>query len=258
VRSENEWYCVWPTCLFPLFEVLPGGLFGLLGRLLVGLAQLGGLLLLLLGRGLGGSLHLVRLLLLGRSHWLCGRVRSPVDRSTLLGQSSGLFVRLDALDARVRGEHLVDEGSQPNIVLLLSSGTLRLVLLLGKSLVVSGVGTLVDLLVVPLERSPRIKVVPEVVEPFDLLLARVRSAEFGHGLNFGESRFADEDRAKDLGVFVGRHGFRRGHLVFDVPVDRVELPSSLVVGEGLVRCTSARDVRGMFSTAANAHPSGCT
>lgn len=98
----------------------------------------------------------------------------------------------------------------------------------------SRVGTLVDLLVVPLERSPRVKVVPKVVEPFDLLLAGVGTAKLGDGLDLGEPGLSDKDRAKDFGVLVGGDGLGVGDLVLDVPVDRVELSSSLGVGQGLV------------------------
>lgn len=124
------------TRLLPLLQVLPRGLLGLLRGLSLGLARLGGLLLLFLGRGLLGLLGLLSRLLLGRAHRL-GRTAVGHTGAALLGRSSGLLLGLDSLDSRVRGQDLVDEGSQSDVVLLLSSRSLRLVLLLGESLVVS-------------------------------------------------------------------------------------------------------------------------
>lgn len=58
------------------------------------------------------------------------------------------------------------------------------------------VRALVDLLVVPLERAPRVEVVPEVVEALDLLLGRGVGAERGDGLLLGEATLELKDGAE--------------------------------------------------------------
>lgn len=125
------------THLFPLFQVLPSCLLGLFRSFLVRLAQLGSLLLLLLGSSLGSSLGLVGLLLLSSRKRFVG---CSIGGSTLLCQSSGLFVGLDSLDSGVRSQNFVDESSESDIVFLLPSCSLRLVLLFRESLVVSAKG----------------------------------------------------------------------------------------------------------------------
>ena len=98
----------------------------------------------------------------------------------------------------------------------------------------SRVGTLVDLLVVPLERPPRVKVVEEVVESLDLLFAGVGIAKAGDRLGLGESTLSNEDRTEDLGVLIRGDSLGVGDFVLNVPVDRVELTSTLLVGKCLV------------------------
>lgn len=106
----------------------------------------------------------------------------------------------------------------------------------------------------PLERPPRVKVVEKVVESLDLLFARVGIPKVRDRLNLGESAFTGEDRAKDLGVLVGGDGLRVRNLVLNVPVDGIELTSSLLVGESLVGYCQRCQVPLFMPT----HPSGYT
>jgi hypothetical protein len=93
---------------------------------------------------------------------------------------------------------------------------------------------------VPLKAPPRIKVVPEVVEALDFLLARILTAKAGDGLDLGEAGFARKDGREGGTVLASGDGGGVGDRVFDGFVDRVELASALGVGEGLVGCGSAR------------------
>lgn len=121
------------THLLPLLQVLPGSFLGLLGGLSVTLAGLQSLLLGLLLVCLILLLLVFELLLFSSAQWLCGTTCS----STLLGASSSLLLGLDPLDSRVVGEDIVHELTETSAVVLLSPSTLRLVLLLGESLLVS-------------------------------------------------------------------------------------------------------------------------
>ena len=73
----------------------------------------------------------------------------------------------------------------------------------------SRVGSLVNLLVQPLEAPPAVKVVPEVVESFDLLLGGIVVAKAGDRLGLGEARIEVEDvgegleEIKVLALYVG-------------------------------------------------------
>lgn len=91
----------------------------------------------------------------------------------------------------------------------------------------------------PLERTPRVKVVPEVVEALNLSLASVGSTELGDGLDVGETALANKDGAEYLAVLVGRNSLRVRDSVRDVPVDRVELPAALRVRELVERLLDA-------------------
>lgn len=119
----------------------------------------------------------------------------------------------------------------------------------------SRVAALVDFLVQGLKASPRVKVVPKVVEGLYLVLGRIHRAKARHGLLLGEPGFPRKDRAKDVAVFLGRDGLGVGNVVFDRRVDRVELTSSLGVEQGLeslldalekVVVVCARRARGLF------------
>lgn len=71
----------------------------------------------------------------------------------------------------------------------------------------------------PLETSPRVKVVEEVVEALDVLFGGVEVTKLGNGLDFGESTLTSKE-----GVGLGTELFRRklleiGNFVVDVPVD---------------------------------------
>jgi hypothetical protein len=105
---------------------------------------------------------------------------------------------------------------------------------------------------VPLERTPRVKVVPEVVEALDLLLGSVRSAKLGNGEDVGETALADKDGRVRLAVLVGSNLLGVGNVVGNVPVGRVELAALLGVGEVLVGLGLV-----LFGTV-KTHPSGCT
>lgn len=93
--------------------------------------------LLLLSRLLG-NLLLLSSLLLSLLLLLCVQDGlAAVGALVLLGVSSSFLLGSDSLDSGVVGEHTVDELSDSDVVLLLASGSLGLVLLLGVSLLVS-------------------------------------------------------------------------------------------------------------------------
>lgn len=93
---------------------------------------------------------------------------------------------------------------------------------------------LVDLLVIPLKAPPRIKVIPEIVEPFDFFLAGIVPTKTRYRLSLRESRLSGENRSEGGAELVSGKGPEIGYGIFDGPVDRVELTSTLGVGEGLV------------------------
>jgi hypothetical protein len=99
---------------------------------------------------------------------------------------------------------------------------------------------LVGLFVVPFERPPTVKVVPSIVKALDFLLGGIVSTESRHRLSLGESGFPSKDGCDGVAVFLGWDGLEVWDLVFNVPIDRVELTSSLGVGQCLVGCLSAR------------------
>jgi len=87
---------------------------------------------------------------------------------------------------------------------------------------------------VPFEGPPTVKVVPSIVESFDFLLGSVVSTESRHGLSLGEPGLSSKDGGDGLAVFLGGDGLEVGDFVFNVPVDGIELTSSLGVGQCLV------------------------
>jgi hypothetical protein len=107
---------------------------------------------------------------------------------------------------------------------------------------------------VPFERPPTVKVVPSIVESFDFLLGSIVSTESRHGLGLGESSLSGKDGCDGLAVFLGGDRLEVGDLVFNVPVDGIELTSSLGVGQCLVGYLSAAIV----FRAKRTYPSGCT
>jgi hypothetical protein len=125
----------------------------------------------------------------------------------------------------------------------------------------SGVGqgdirirSLIGLFVVPFERPPTVKVVPSIVESFDFLLGSIVSTESRHGLGLGEPGLSSKDGCDGLAVFLGGNRLEVGDLVFNVPVDGIELTSSLGVGQCLVCCMSAVTIGRVVNT----YPSGYT
>lgn len=98
------------------------------------------------------------------------------------------------------------------------------------------VGAFVGLLVPPLERPPRVELVPEVVEALDLLLGAGVVSELGNGLSLGEPTLSLEDGAESGDVLSGGDRNGVGDGVLDLPVNRVELSPSIKAGERLVGC----------------------
>lgn len=172
----------------------------------------------------------LELLLLGSAQLL----RGTNGTTLLLSFTGSLLLGLDPLDTGVKSKDRVNKLTETGVVLLLTSGSLRLVLLLSESLVVTRVGTLVDLLVVPLETSPRVEVVEEVIEALDVLFGGVEVTELGNGLDFGETAFTSKEGIGLGTELFGRKFLEVGNFVVDVPVDRVELTSTLGVGKGLM------------------------
>lgn len=107
----------------------------------------------------------------------------------------------------------------------------------------------------PFETPPTVKVVPSIIEPFDFLLGSVISTERRHRLGLGESSLSSKDGSDGLAVFVGGDRLEVGDLVFDVPIDRVELTSSLGIGQCLIGYTSAA---GQPKKTRGTYPSGYT
>jgi len=118
--------------LLPLFQVLPGGFLCLLGGLSITLASFQSLLLGLLLLGFLLLLLFLCLLLLGSAQWL-----SSSGSTSLLGGSSGFLIGLDPLDPGIVGEDIINKLSESGGIILLSPCSLRFVLLLGESLLVS-------------------------------------------------------------------------------------------------------------------------
>ena len=114
--------------------------------------------------------------------------------------------------------------------------------------------TLIGLFVVPFERPPTVKVVPSIVESFNFLLGSIVSTESRHGLSLGEPGLSSKDGCNGLAVFLSGDGLEVGDLVFNVPVDGIELTSSLGVGQCLVGCLSAVFMDRVMRT----YPSGYT
>jgi len=114
--------------------------------------------------------------------------------------------------------------------------------------------TLIGLFVVPFERPPTVKVVPSIVESFDFLLGSIVSAESRHGLSLGEPSLSGKDGCNGLAVFLGGDGLEVGNLVFNVPVDGIELTSSLGIGQCLVGYLSVTVAISQVET----YPSGYT
>jgi len=104
-------------------------------------------------------------------------------------------------------ESHINETSEFGDIFLLSARSLGFIFLLGISFiiaaVIAGVGirhievsitkripiaTLVNLLIQPLETSPTVKVVPEIIKSLHLLLGRINVAETRDRLGLGESR----------------------------------------------------------------------
>ena len=99
--------------------------------------------------------------------------------------------------------------------------------------------TLIGLFVVPFERPPTVKVVPSIVESFDFLLGSIVSTESRHGLGLGEPSLSSKDGCDGLAVFLGGDGLEVGNFILNVPIDRVELTSSVGVSQCLVGYSSA-------------------
>jgi hypothetical protein len=233
--------------LLPLLQVLPSGFLCLLGGLSITLAGFQSLLFSLLLLGFLLLLLVLCLLLLGSAQWL-----SSSRSTSLLGGSSGLLIGLDPLDSGIVGENIINKLSESGRIILLSPCSFRLVLFLGESLLISTVisahahykrrkrdiriRSLIGLFVVPFERPPTVKVVPSIVESFDFLLGSIVSTESRHGLGLGEPCLTGEDGCDGLAVFLGGNRLEVGDLVFNVPVDGIELTSSLGVGQCLVCC----------------------
>ena len=89
----------------------------------------------------------------------------------------------------------------------------------------------------PLKAPPRVKVVPKVVKAFNVLLAGVRVTEWSDGLNSRETTFTRKDGRDDGAEVLSGDGLEVGYLIFDVPVNRVELASAVTVGKGLMGWT---------------------
>jgi len=236
--------------LLPLLQVLPSGFLCLLGSLSITLASFQSLLLSLLLLGFLLLLLVLCLLLLGSAQWL-----SSSRSTSLLGSSSGFLVGLDPLDSGIVGENIINKLSKSGRIILLSPCSFRLVLFLGESLLISTVisahahykrdrgdiriRSLVGLFIVPFERPPTVKVVPSIVESFNFLLGSIVSTESRHRLSLGEPGLSSKDGCDGLAVFLGGDGLEVGNLVLNVPVDGIELTSSLGVGQCLVCCMSA-------------------
>jgi hypothetical protein len=207
--------------LLPLLQVLLSCLPGLFGS--------GALLLVLSLLGLVGLLLLLQLfqlglfsgLALGEGHGLSTCSGTGFTGSSLLSFPGGLFFLPESLDSGVGSENHVDHLTDTGVVLLLGTSTLGLVLLFLISLLVttanaqsqeekatisktvfstliplvqddSRIASLVDLLVPHLERPPAVKVVPEVVELFDIVLFGIVVPEAWYGLGLAESGFSGE------------------------------------------------------------------
>jgi hypothetical protein len=106
-----------------------------------------------------------------------------------------------------------------------------------------------DILVKVLESSPRVKVVPEVVEVLDVLAGAVLVAELGDGLGLAEAALGLEDVAPEfvevalLGLLLAR-GLDLGGLV-----DGIELAALDGVAEDLVGALDALEEVVVFVTA---------
>lgn len=178
----------------------------------------------------------------------------------LLGLPSLLLFLFDSLNTRVQGKRQVDQLTETGSVLLLPTSTLRLVLLLCVSLIItatnrqhtfealstqtsSPVTTFINLLIHVLEAPPTIKVVPEIVERVDILLGIVDITQHRHRLNFAESRFTFEDGHKfleEIGIWVLRALYLLfcGDVLLEgliVWVNGVELPAALWMRQNLRR-----------------------
>ena len=193
--------------------LLCGVLGGLLCLLRVGLGCLLSLLLLLCEAGL---LFLCLGCLLGES----GGFGFAFEALLVL---LGVLFLLELLDALVQTETLVDHLAQTLVVLGLSLLAGVVVLALDVTLLVTVLVVIRNILVEVLKGSPRVKVVPEVVEVLDVLASAVLIAELGDGLGLAEAALGLEDVAPQF-VEVALLGLLLGWgLDFGGLVDRVEL-----------------------------------
>ena len=101
------------------------------------------------------------------------------------------------------------------------------------------IATLVDLLIQIFEAPPTIKVVPKVIEAFNLLLTIVILAKERYGLRLAESCLTFEHGSKlfekvRIGVFLGFDLLFGGDVFFEgfvVRIDRVKLTATFGVSE---------------------------
>lgn len=82
-----------------------------------------------------------------------------------------------------------------------------------------------NILILILERTPRVKIVEEVVEIVDFLLRTVLVAELRNGLDAGETAFGFENLGPEGIEFIAFGFFLGGRLNIGVFVDGVELAS---------------------------------
>jgi len=190
--------------------------------------------LFLLLRHLLGFLLLFFLLLLG----LLGRC--TWSRTTLLGFTSLLLLLLDAFDTRVdakekfRSANSSNSKNQTNVIYLSVRSTKERILAMSSfflrarsdlfffsvyrlssrlfkgrkmrtvnNIIISDVPvtSFVDFLVHPLETSPTVKVVPKIIEPFNLFLGSIFGTEPWNRLYFRETGVKVEDRCEGLEKF---------------------------------------------------------
>jgi hypothetical protein len=188
------------------------GLLGLLGLLTVSLGRLLSVLLALLLSGLGLLLLFLEaadLLLLGEA------------LSVLAG--TGLLAEL--LNTLIGSETLVDELTQTDGVLSLALATGVGVLLLDMTLLVTALSIIGHILIEVLESPPAVKVVPEVVESFDVLLGAVLVSECGNRLLVGEATLGNENGVPGLVELATSELLGRG-LNVGVLIDGIELATT--------------------------------